>query len=168
MNEQQREKNFNLMIAAFRQMEGDSRTIKGMLTIALNDTRWGSFRKFGITQDALEVARKNRAEFGDGETYKWFKNLEAAHKTSRAEYCLRLVLEDLPNPYQYLLEIARCVIATKAENKTPGWDHFSKIHPLSPELFGHGASNFVLKRHPDYPAFVALLEGTKPRLSGAL
>jgi hypothetical protein len=150
------ERDFNRLVTAFREMESPVQFRKAALKIALNETRWGGWEKVGITEDALAVVRENLAS-----GIHLFKGLQAAHKVSRDEYCLRLVSEDLENPYQYMRSMSACVLATPVENTSTmsGWDHFSKIHSVDPDMFGHGASNVAKKRHPSFPAFMALVKG---------
>lgn len=157
MNEKIRERDFNRLVAAFREMESPLQFRKAALKIALNETKWGAWEKIGITEDALEVVRANKAK-GDDHL---FRHLQAAHRVCRDEYCRRLVSEEMENPYLYMREVAKCVLATKAENnsKLGGWDHFSEIHPTDPDMFCHGASNYAKKTHSAFPAFMKLVNG---------
>jgi len=80
------ESNFKLMIAAFRQMEGEPRDIASLLNIALKNTKWGTYQKHGITLDALRRVRDNRAKNPKGNY--WFKGIEAAHVHQKANWTL--------------------------------------------------------------------------------
>jgi len=155
MNKKILEHDFNRLVAAFREMKSPLQFRKAALKIALNETRWGAWEKVRITEDALAVVRANIAK-GDDHL---FRHLQAAHRVSRDEYCRRLVSEEMENPYKYMRDVAECVLATKAENSSRlgGWDHFSRIHPTDPDMFGHGASNTAKKTHPSFPAFMQLV-----------
>ena len=56
------EHDFNLLVAAFRQMKSSVQFRKAALKIALNETKWNGWTKIGITEDALAVVRENMAQ----------------------------------------------------------------------------------------------------------
>ncbi|RLA41016.1 MAG: hypothetical protein DRR06_16610 [Gammaproteobacteria bacterium] len=150
------EHNFNLLIVAFRQMEGEPRELASLLNTALKNTKWGTYQKHGITQKALIRVRANRAEKPkDGY---WFKGVEAAHVHQKASWTLRLITEDIDNPYQFMLERDKCMLTTSEENDLEGTAHWSVITPLDPSLFGNGARPNILRRHPKFSDFIALLD----------
>jgi len=134
---------------------GDIDVLRGLFSYALGDTRWGTYSKYGITEEALKVVRANR----DVGKENWFSGTQAAHDVSKKKYCHRPLTENMDNPYQYMRSVDRCIQATTAENRGNGWDHLSKVYSLNPDLFREDTSTVVKKRHPDYPAFLALVAG---------
>ena len=150
------EKNFNLLISAFRQMDGDPRQLAALLNTALKDTKWGTYQKYGITLAALILVAKNRAN--KPKNGYWFKGVESAHIHKKEKWTFLLVTEDIESPYLFMLEHDKCILATAEENDIEGSGHWSKIFDLDPSLFGNGARPNLLKRHERYENFIKLID----------
>jgi hypothetical protein len=153
------ESNFNLLISAFRQMDGEPRELASLLSIALKNTKWSTYQKHGITLEALKRVRDNRAR-NPKDGY-WFKGVEAAHVHQKSTWTLQLVTEDIDDPYKFMLERDHCILTTREENDTEGSSHWSEITALDQSLFGNGARPNLRKRHPDYRGFIDLLDRLK-------
>lgn len=150
------ENNFNLLIEAFRQMEGEPREVVALLNTALKNTKWGTYQKHGITLNALRRVRDNRAN-NPKDGY-WFKGVEAAHVHQKAAWTLQLVTENIDDPYQFMLEHDQYILTTREEKVTEGSAHWSEITSLDPSLFGNGTRPNLRKRHPGFPGFIERVE----------
>jgi hypothetical protein len=153
------EHNFNLLIQTFRQMEGEPRDLASLLNTALKNTKWGTYQKHGITLEALRRVRDNRSR-NPKDGY-WFTGVEAAHVHQKSAWTLRLVTEDIDDPYRFMLAHDQCILTTREENDTEGCVHWSSITPLDPSLFGNGTRPNLRKRHPGFQSFIDLLERLK-------
>lgn len=154
MNSEQLEHNFNSLVSAFRTMEGSARVRAAMLSTAMKDIRWGAWDKLGVTEEALHQVAANR-ENGKHD----FFMCETAHEVPRRDTTLKLVTEEMENPYKFMRESSHCVVATREENREQeGHGHFSRIHPLDPSLFTTGIMPKLRKRHAERPEFEALVE----------